>query len=63
MFDADERLMAARARLAYAQRELARFWRGSDGIDDGRTAAKLERDVELARDGIRCREAKRGGGV
>ena len=58
MFDADERLMAARARLAYAQRELARFWRGSDGIDDGRTAAKLQRDVDLARDDVRCLEAR-----
>jgi hypothetical protein len=54
----DERLMRARARLAYAHQELAKFWRGSDGIDDGRTAAKLQKDVDRANDDVRTLEAR-----
>jgi hypothetical protein len=67
MFDADQRLMAAKARLAYATAELARFWRtNSDEIVNGRQLAKLERDVELARDDVRYLETKfesRFGGI
>jgi len=55
MFDADDRLMAARARLVYAQQDLARFWRTSDSVVVvGRVLAKLERDLALARDDVRC---------
>ena len=65
MADADDRLQKARSRWLMHSKN----WGGgatSDGIDDGRTAAKLQRDVDLARDDVRCLEAKlesRFGGI
>lgn len=51
MHDDYEDLMLARA-LAHAQRELAAYWRTSDGVVDGQIVAKLEQAVAVAREHV-----------
>ena len=58
MAEINDRLLEARSRLARAKLELTRFWRSSGDVVDGSALAKLERDVNLARDDVRTLEAK-----
>lgn len=59
MTDVDDRLHEARCRLAYAVAELSRFWHNqAENTIDGWQLARLERDVERARDDVRTLEAR-----